>query len=140
MKLKATGWANRHPSRVHVEPRIPLSTSAQAAAAKKGAQTRRFVPHLIGESQVEVESRQEPAKFNQIARRRRENGAVEIGPFEVGIVSAGIGFKLTDDSGTVPQLPEAHPPLPQLPVAQPPVLQELQVTGQTVSGTSLQTS
>ena len=87
-----------------------------------------------------LKSRFEPANLDQIANRRREKGAVEIGPFEVGIVSAGIGFKFTDDSGEVPQLPEAQPPLPQLPEAQPPEPHELQEVGQTVSGTNLQTS
>lgn len=77
---------------------------------------------------------------SQIASRRRENGAVEIGPFEVGIVSAGIGFKFTEGSCVTPQLPEAHPPLLQLPEEHPPVPHELHVVGQTVSGTSLQTS
>jgi len=89
---------------------------------------------------MRTESLAEPDFLDQIAKRRRENGAVEIGPFEVGMVSAGIGFKFTDESGVVPQLPEAQPPLLQLPEAHPPVPHELQVAGHTVSGTSLQTS
>ena len=63
--------------------------------------------------------------------RRRLKGTVETGPCETGATSSGTGVILTGVSDETPQFPEAQPP---------PVLQELHVAGQTVCGTSRQTS
>ena len=66
---------------------------------------------------------------DQILNRRREKW--EIGLPDAGAVSSGIGFMSTCVSLGTLQFPDAQPP------AEP---QELQLDGQTVSGTRRQTS
>ena len=73
------------------------------------------------------------ATVDYMLNRRRVNIDVDTGLFVIGVTSSGMGtgFMLTGPSCETPQLPEAHPlPDPQ----------ELQVAGQTVCGTSRQTS